>query len=219
MRGGRNVPKYRHRCVVGHCDDDLQPRGHGIARQRIPRIALRWHGEFGDAQAPRLRNDHGHATVLEALGWIGAEPSMCPALVFQLQGDASRLGQRMIGIVEQRRAAFAERNDVARIVGIVDVERHQSAEAPDVVTLGIEPRRIRLLCRKAFDIDEHFDRSPIDRIEIHRNVGGVLNARTQTTQATHIRHRIDPLTSEAADDKPGSIGCGSASTRIQRAQQ
>ena len=94
----------------------------------------------------------------------------------------------MLRVVEQRRGAFAERNDVRGIARIGDVERHQSAEPPQVAPPRVVPLRVGTFGGESFEVEHHFDRPTVGRIEVHRLVGGVFDAGGKAAQAAHVGH-------------------------------
>jgi hypothetical protein len=116
------------------------------------------------------------------------------AFVLELQTQAAAAHGLVVGILEQRRGAFAERDDMRRIGRIVDIECEQCAEAPHVAALRPVPRGVGPFAREPRQIQDHFHRTAVDRIEIHRHVGRILAARTDATQTTHERHEDSPAT-------------------------
>ncbi len=96
---------------------------------------------------------------------------MGATFVLELQAHAAAAHGFVIGIVEQRRAAFAERDDACGVGRIVDVEREQGTKTPHIAALLPIPRGIRSFARESRQVQDHLDRTAVDLIEIHRHVG------------------------------------------------
>ncbi|MDR7134393.1 hypothetical protein J2X06_001577 [Lysobacter niastensis] len=110
------------------------------------------------------------------------------AFVLELQRKARLCRDRMRRVIEQRRRAFAERDEMRGVDRIIGIERHQRAKAPQVATLRAIPRRIWFLARQSLEVEHHLDRPAVDRIEVHRYVGGILDARGDTANAAYVGH-------------------------------
>ena len=64
---------------------------------------------------------------------LAPKPGVVLPLVLDLETAPQPIGQRM-SIGQARRTALAQRDDVAAILGIVDVERQQAAEPPEIAS-------------------------------------------------------------------------------------
>jgi hypothetical protein len=187
-RRRRDVALDRHRCLGRHRDDDVQVAGERVADERVAGIALRRHRQLAQAEATRLGRDHRHAAVLEALRRVRAEAWVRAALVLEREPQARSAGDRVIAVVEERRVALAEADDVARIGRVGGVEGEQGAEAPHVEARGAVPLGLRLLRGEALEIEDDLDRSPVDRVEVHDRVERVFDAGGEAAQASGVRH-------------------------------
>ena len=187
-----HVAEDRRGCIAGHRHDHRQPCRQRVVDQRIAGIALGRRGQPLDAEPACLGDHHGHAAVLEALRGVGTEAGVGLALFLDREVESGFGGDGMAGVVEQRGRSFAERDDVRGVDRMIDVERHEATEAPDVLALRLVPGLIRSGGGEPLKVEDHLDRAAIQRIEVHRLVGGILGTRSDAAQAADEAHQGVP---------------------------
>ena len=190
LRERGDAAENRHRRVVRHDHGDLETGRKRISRERIAGVALRRHDQLFQAELVRHARRDGHAAVLETLRRVRPEAGAAGlALVLDLQAEAGGFRERMLRPFAQRCRAFAKRDDVRHIRRIVDIQRQQCPEAPQVAPLRVIPRKARLLGAQARQVENHLDRTAVGGVEIHRQIGRILNPRRDSAQAAEVSHR------------------------------
>ena len=79
-------------------------------------------------------------------------------------------------------------DDVAAIVGVVDIERQQTAEPPEVAPCGFHQPSRPAVPFEPVEIEDHLDRAVVALAQVHHPVGRVLGAADRTGQVRDITH-------------------------------
>ena len=139
--------EYRQVGGRRHDDDGLDVRGDGVFGQGIARIPLSRYRQAGQAEHSGHRYGHGHAAVLERQSRVGAETRVMLPFVLDFEATSHAIGQMMC-VGNAWRAPLAARDDVLAIVRIINIQRQEPAEAPEIA-----PRRGPPAVRSPFGLE------------------------------------------------------------------
>ena len=112
-----------------------------------------------------------------------------PPLVLDFETKTNAVGQRM-SISERRSASLAQGDDRAGIARVVDIERKQSPEPPEVASGRVPPAIASALGLEAIEIHHHLDRPAIVGTEIHRSIGRKRGAADRAGQMGDVTHNM-----------------------------
>jgi hypothetical protein len=88
------------------------------------------------------------------------------SFVLDLETKPDTVG-KSVSICQRGSATLAQRDDRVGIGNIVDVERKQTPESPEVASGRVPPAVASTLCLETIEIYYHLDRPAIVRAEIH----------------------------------------------------
>ena len=169
-------------------DDGLDARRDGVFGQGIAGVPLSRHRQPGQAERPSHRDRHGHAPILERQGRIGTEAGVGLPLVLDLETAPQSISQRM-GVGQAGCTALAPSDDVPAIRGIVDVQRQEAAEPPQVAPRGFHQPSAPASALSRSRSMHHLHGPAVVLAQVHDRSGRILGATDVQDKMRDITHR------------------------------